>query len=85
VAAQHNLESIAFCCISIGEFRFPKQEAVEIAVKTVTGFLNVGSLIRRVVFNVFKDNDYLMYRNLLMDSHKDTSLHIHGPYVIFFH
>jgi O-acetyl-ADP-ribose deacetylase (regulator of RNase III) len=67
LASEHNLKSIAFCCISTGEFRFPKQEAVEIAVRTVTGFLNAGSPIQRVIFNVFTGDDYLMYRNLLMD------------------
>jgi O-acetyl-ADP-ribose deacetylase (regulator of RNase III) len=65
LAAEHKLESIAFCCISTGEFAFPKREAAETAVKTVTGFLNAGSPIQRVVFNVFKDDDYLIYRNLL--------------------
>jgi O-acetyl-ADP-ribose deacetylase (regulator of RNase III) len=65
LAAEHNLKNIAFCCISTGEFAFPKQEAAEIAVRTVTGFLNAGSPIQRVVFNVFKDDDYLMYQNLL--------------------
>jgi O-acetyl-ADP-ribose deacetylase (regulator of RNase III) len=65
LAAEHHLESIAFCCISTGEFKFPKQEAAEIAVRTVAGFLGPKSSIRRVVFNVFKDDDYLLYRDLL--------------------
>jgi O-acetyl-ADP-ribose deacetylase (regulator of RNase III) len=65
LAAEHKLESVAFCCISTGEFAFPKREAAEIAVTAVTGFLNAGSPIQRVVFNVFTDDDYLIYRNLL--------------------
>jgi O-acetyl-ADP-ribose deacetylase (regulator of RNase III) len=69
LAAEHDLESIAFCCISTGEFRFPKQEAAEIAAKTVTGFLRSVSPIRRVVFNVFTEDDYLIYRDLLAHSY----------------
>jgi O-acetyl-ADP-ribose deacetylase (regulator of RNase III) len=65
LAAGHHLENIAFCCISTGEFRFPKQEAAETAVRTVVEFLSHGSSIRRIVFNVFKEDDYLIYRDLL--------------------
>jgi len=35
LAAEHNLESIAFCCISTGEFHFPNEIAAQIAVETV--------------------------------------------------
>lgn len=50
LAASHGLESVAFCCISTGEFHFPHQEAAEIAVKTVCGFLADYSSIKRVIF-----------------------------------
>ena len=65
LAAEHSLKSIAFCCISTGAFGFPQQEAAETAVQTVTEFLRPGSSIQRVVFNVFTEHDYLIYRNLL--------------------
>lgn len=65
LAAEKHLESIAFCCISTGVFRFPSQEAAEIAVKSVTNFLKKESSIKRVIFNVFKDADEQIYRNLL--------------------
>lgn len=65
LAAEHGLESIAFCCISTGEFHFPNQEAAEIAVKTVTDFLRQDTSIKRVIFNVFKDIDETIYRRLL--------------------
>ncbi|MDR1400486.1 MAG: protein-ADP-ribose hydrolase [Treponema sp.] len=65
LAAKHGLKSIAFCCISTGAFGFPKQEAAKIAVKTVTEFLRHESPIQRVVFNVFTDDDYLIYHDLL--------------------
>lgn len=65
LAAEHGLESVAFCCISTGEFHFPNQEAAEIAVKTVTGFLREDTSIKRVIFNVFKGVDETIYRRLL--------------------
>jgi O-acetyl-ADP-ribose deacetylase (regulator of RNase III) len=35
LADEYSLKSIAFCCISTGEYRFPNQLAAEIAVRTV--------------------------------------------------
>ncbi len=64
LAEQHQLKSLAFCCISTGEFHFPNQEAAEIAVKTVRAYLSVHTEMS-VVFNVFKDEDYQIYRRLL--------------------
>lgn len=65
LAAERGLSSVAFCCISTGEFHFPNQEAAEIAVKTVTEFLQHNTTIQKVIFNVFKDIDAQIYRNLL--------------------
>ncbi len=65
LAAEHGLETVAFCCISTGEFRFPNREAAEIAVSTVKQFLQPPASIRKVVFNVFKDIDAEIYRDLL--------------------
>ena len=66
LAGAHNLQSVAFCCISTGEFHFPNQEAAEIAVRTVKEFLNQQtSSIEKVIFNVFKNTDLKIYRHLL--------------------
>lgn len=65
LAAEKGLSSVAFCCISTGEFHFPNREAAEIAVETVTGFLRHDTSIQRVIFNVFKDRDAEIYRDLL--------------------
>ena len=65
LAAEHGLESVAFCCISTGEFHFPNQQAAEIAVKTVTDFLRRDMSIKKVIFNVFKDIDETIYRRIL--------------------
>lgn len=64
LAAEHGLESVAFCCISTGEFHFPNQQAAEIAVKTVTDFLRRNMSIKKVIFNVFKDIDETIYRRI---------------------
>lgn len=64
-AAGKGLRSIAFCCISTGEFHFPQKKAAGIAVETVRNFLEQDSSIERVVFNVFKEEDYDIYRALL--------------------
>lgn len=65
IADERKLESIAFCCISTGEFRFPREEAARIAVKTVREFLEKGSSLRKVVFNVFKDEDREIYKSIV--------------------
>ena len=65
LAAEHGLKSVAFCCISTGEFHFPNREAAEIAVKTVTDFLRQESSIQKVIFNVFQELDEKIYRRLL--------------------
>ena len=65
LAAEHGLHSVAFCCISTGEFHFPNREAAQIAVDTVKKCLRQKTSIRRVIFNVFKDLDAEIYRSLL--------------------
>ena len=61
LAADTGVESIAFCCISTGIFCFPQQRAAEIAISTVRKFLNTDNRIKKVVFNVFKDEDFAIY------------------------
>ena len=65
LAAENNLESVAFCCISTGEFHFPHELAAEIAVSTVREFLTRDTSVKKVVFNVFKDTDKAIYQRLL--------------------
>ena len=63
---EHELRTVAFCCISTGVFRFPNDRAAEIVVETVTRWLeqHEGS-IDRVIFNVFKEEDLGLYEKLL--------------------
>lgn len=63
---ENNIKSVAFCCISTGEFHFPNDEAAKIAVETVTEFLEGHSgCMERIIFNVFKDSDRKIYEKIL--------------------
>lgn len=62
LAESNGVKSIAFCCISTGEYHFPNKDAAEIAVRTVREF---SSQDMKVVFNVFKQLDEELYENLL--------------------
>ena len=66
-ADENKLESVAFCCISTGEFRFPNRLAAEIAVRTVTDYLSEtpDCSVKTAVFNVFKDRDKEIYAQIL--------------------
>ena len=65
LAALSRINSIAFCCISTGEFHFPNGRAAEIAIQTVTEFMVQKQSEMKVIFNVFKDLDYEIYKKLL--------------------
>ena len=65
LAAENGLESVAFCCISTGEFHFPNDKAAEIAVRAVREFLQTETSVKKVIFNVFKDLDKELYTALL--------------------
>lgn len=67
LANENGCESLAFCCISTGVFMFPQDKAAEIAVKTVRKWLDEhqDAAVKRVVFNVFKDEDLRLYDGLL--------------------
>ena len=67
LAAEITLESIAFCCISTGEFHFPNEAAATIAIDAVRSFLQTPSSIKKVIFNVFKCSDKAIYERLLSE------------------
>lgn len=62
-ALENRIKSIAFCCISTGEFHFPNEEAAKIAVETVRQFLvkNAQNAFDRVIFDVWKEEDKIFY------------------------
>lgn len=65
LAAEKGLESVAFCCISTGEFHFPNDMAAKIAVRAVEDFMKKNTSVKKVIFNVFKDLDKEIYGKLL--------------------
>lgn len=66
MCAEYHLKTVAFCCISTGIFRFPNQRAAELAVKTVEKWLECNpDKMERVIFNVFKNDDKAIYKQLL--------------------
>ena len=65
LAGENHCKSLAFCCISTGEFHFPNQRAAEIAVETVKAWQAQYPGELEVVFNVFKDSDREIYEKLL--------------------
>lgn len=66
IANANGLESIAFCCISTGVFNFPQELAAQIAIETVEDYLkNNESTLKHIIFDVFSDDSYLIYKRLL--------------------
>ena len=65
LAERNGLKSIAFCCISTGEFHFPNDKAAQIAVETVKRYKEQTHSKIEVIFNVFKELDYNIYKELL--------------------
>ncbi len=65
LADENDVRNIAFCCISTGVFKFPNECAAEIAVQTVREYCREKKSRIKVIFNVWKDKDYEIYRELL--------------------
>lgn len=65
LAEEKRLTSLAFCCLSTGEFHFPNELAAQIAVNSVKNFKIKTNSDIRIIFNVFKDLDYEIYKKLL--------------------
>lgn len=65
LADEYGIKSIAFCCISTGEFHFPNDKAAKTAVNTVEKYKAETNIKIKVIFNVFKETDYKIYRKLL--------------------
>lgn len=65
---ENNIKSVAFCCISTGEFHFPNDKAAKIAVEEVTEFLKEhNNSFERIIFNVFKDIDKRCYQDIILN------------------
>lgn len=65
LAKKHGLRSIAFPAISTGVFRYPKDEAAEIALTTVRNFINENRDIFDEVHFILSDEfNHYVYKNL---------------------
>lgn len=65
LAAQNQLSSLAFCCISTGEFHFPRKRAAEIALQTIHPWVAKTQSKMKIVCNVFQERDEEIYEQLL--------------------
>ena len=65
LAAAHGARSVAFCCISPGEFHFPSARAAQIAVQTVREARKTLQHEMDVIFNVYQERDLRIYEGLL--------------------
>ena len=65
LADSKKIKSLAFCCISTGEFHFPNEEAAKIALQTAFNYKKKTNSKLKVIFNVFKEIDYDIYKRLL--------------------
>ncbi|MCD7863895.1 MAG: protein-ADP-ribose hydrolase [Lachnospiraceae bacterium] len=65
LAEKNGIHSVAFCCISTGEFHFPNDKAAQIAVDMVKEYKEQTNSEIEVIFNVFKNIDLQIYRRLL--------------------
>lgn len=73
LADEQHLRSIAFCCISTGEFHFPNEKAAEIAIRTVKDYKKETKSGIKVIFDVWKNEDYEIYNRLLGTDNKAES------------
>ena len=68
LASEYNLKSIVFPNISTGVYRFPKDKASAIAIKTISKCITDGTYNGQVYICCFSDNDALYYKKSIEDS-----------------
>lgn len=64
-ALEHDMHSLALCCVSTGVFGFPAQRAAKIAVAEVRAFCASAPAPEHIIFSVFSDADREIYEELL--------------------
>lgn len=67
LAAEHNLESIAFPAISTGAYAYPLEPATGIAVSTVKAFTDRTDRFEEIIFCCFSGEAFAVYKRSLRD------------------
>ncbi len=70
LANKKELKNIVFCCISTGQYGFPNQQAAEIALETIISFLESKNNLQKIIFNVFTNKDFEIYKNIINSIYK---------------
>lgn len=65
LARENGIRKVAFPNISTGVYAFPKKKAAEVAIATVSDFLNANALPESIIFCCFDDENYAIYKQLL--------------------
>lgn len=65
LAVENEIKTIAFPAISTGVYRFPMEQAAQIAIKTIINFLNSDKSIEKVIFVCFDDKACPIYLKIL--------------------
>jgi O-acetyl-ADP-ribose deacetylase (regulator of RNase III) len=66
IAADSQLSSIAFSCISTGIFGYPPEQAADVAVAAVREFVRSPSSLREVIFCCYSASDLALYQSRLV-------------------
>jgi len=65
LAVEHGLASIAFPAISCGSYGYPAGKACQVAVDTVCDFLETDESLQKVIFVLYKFEQYEIYSDYL--------------------
>lgn len=65
LAVDHNIKTVAFPAISTGVYGYPKGKAADIAIKATMEFLDQHKGIDEVIFILYSNNDFDIYKQKL--------------------
>ncbi|MGB3972749.1 MAG: O-acetyl-ADP-ribose deacetylase [Peptococcia bacterium] len=61
LADEYKVKSIAFPNISTGVYRYPKEQAAEVAIDEVVQYLNTNTSVERLIFVCFDQENFQLY------------------------
>ena len=65
LAAENNVQTLAFPAISCGVYGYPIEEACQIAINTACSFLKKNQTIEKVIFMLFSPGDLKVYEEYI--------------------